>query len=472
MEIYPKENAENDLQYEMSPFPSDSGIKSPATLSSRSSRAALHARDPQEGAIIQELPPVDRGVKAWTFCMSSFVLEMMVWGFGYSYGIFQDYYTSHPPFDKASGVAISAVGTVSLAIQYGEVIFLSFMFGRYPDFLRIGMWSGLLLYFVALFCSSFATEVWQLILLQGVGVGIGGGLLYMPVIKLLSEWFSERRGLAGGIIFAGTGVGGFVFPFALNALLDRVGFRWALRIWAIGTSLFSAMALSCMRSRFPVPRYIAGQRRPRFIPPQLGFMRSPLFWAFAITNLLQGLSYFPVSLYIATFTRSISSQLTATVVLALFNSSAVVGQIVLGHLSDRFPYPVIMAVSALGSGLAAFFLWGFANAATFLYFFAVIFGGLSGGFSSTWPTAAVESAGEQPEYAGMALAGTAFFKGISAVIGPIISGLLLEAGKGSSMQSGFGRLGYGAVEIFVGSCSLATVVGSLAVASARHRVLP
>lgn len=55
-------------------------------------------------------------------------------------------------------------------------------------------------------------QVWQLILLQGVGVGIGGGLLYMPVIQLIPEWFSERRGLAGGIIFAGTGLGGQSFP--------------------------------------------------------------------------------------------------------------------------------------------------------------------------------------------------------------------------------------------------------------------
>lgn len=56
--------------------------------------------------------------------------------------------------------------------------------------------------------DSFRVQVWQLIPLQGVGFGIGGGLLYVPVIKLLSEWFSERRGLAGGIIFAGGGVGG------------------------------------------------------------------------------------------------------------------------------------------------------------------------------------------------------------------------------------------------------------------------
>ncbi|KAI0759368.1 MFS general substrate transporter [Trametes elegans] len=458
----------NDLQqdYEMSTLHG-----TPATLSAKSSRAALHISGPQEGATVQELPPVDRGLKAWTFCISGFVLEMMVWGFGFSYGIFQDYYTSHPPFDKSSGVAIAAVGTVALAIQYGEVLFLSFAFGRYPEYMRIGMWLGLALYFASLFCSSFATEVWQLILLQGVGVGVGGGMLYMPVIKLLPEWFSERRGFAGGIIFAGTGVGGFVFPFVLNALLDKVGLRWTLRIWALGTSFFSAIALFGMRSRFPIPKYTTGHRRPRLIPPQVGFIKNPLFWTFSITNLLQGLSYFPVSLYIATFTRSISTPLTSTVVLALFNVSAVVGQIIMGLLTDRFPYPVIMVTSALGSALAAFFLWGFADAAIFLYFFAIIFGGLSGGFSSTWPNAAVESVGGQPEYAGMAFSGTAFFKGISAVIGPIISGLLLQAGTESSYAGGFGRFGYGAVELFVGSCALATGLGSVAVAMARQRVL-
>ena len=55
---------------------------------------------------------------------------------------------------------------------------------------------------------TLETQIWSLMLLQGVGFGIGGGMLYMPIINLLSEWFVQRRGLAGGIIFAGSGVGG------------------------------------------------------------------------------------------------------------------------------------------------------------------------------------------------------------------------------------------------------------------------
>ncbi|KAH9932744.1 MFS general substrate transporter [Epithele typhae] len=456
-----------ELQFIDGPTPADT----PLTFSAQSSMNALRAVDPQDGVNVQELPAADGGVRAWTFCAAGFVLEMMVWGFGFSYGIFQEYYTSHPPFESASSVSVTAVGTISLAIQYGETVALSLIFSRYPDYLKHSMWFGLALYFASLFASSFATQVWQLIALQGVGVGVGGGLLYMPVIRLLPEWFSERRGLAGGIIFAGTGVGGFVFPFVLNTLLNKVGLRWTLRVWAIGTSLFSGIALFGMRSRFPVPKFTAGQRRPKFLPPQVDFIKSPLFWSFIFTTVMQGLSYFPVSLYIATFTKSISDQITATAVLALFNSSAVVGQVILGHLSDRWAYPSIMVVSGLGSALGAFFLWGFASSSIALYFFATVFGALSGGVSATWTNAASECVRGKPEFAGMAFSGFAFFKGISAVVGPIIAGLLLEAGRGASMGHGFGRFGYGAVELFVGSCALVSSFGGVAVALSRQRVL-
>ena len=48
----------------------------------------------------------------------------------------------------------------------------------------------------------------HLIFLQGVLFGISGGMLYVPIVRLIPEWFSERRGLAGGIIYAGGGFGG------------------------------------------------------------------------------------------------------------------------------------------------------------------------------------------------------------------------------------------------------------------------
>ena len=93
----------------------------------------------------------------------------------------------------------------------------------------------------------------------------------------------------------------------------------------------------------------------------------------------------------------------------------------------------------------------------------------SGGFSSTWTNSAAECAGSKPELIGLAFSGVSFVKGISAVIGPVISGFLLQAGGGITTGSGFGRFGYGAVEIFVGSCAFACGLGSIVIALARKQ---
>ncbi|KAI0072284.1 MFS general substrate transporter [Panus rudis PR-1116 ss-1] len=449
------------ISYEMSNFPSEASSR----IFNNGTTASLNSGEVNG----QELPPVDRGTKAWMFCLSAFVLEAIVWGFGFSYGIFEAYYISHPPFNTAPHIAISAVGPIALAIQYAEGVFISLWLGRYPDYLKLTMWFGLVLCSLSLLLSSFVSQAWLLILLQGVCFGIGGGALYWPVMVLVSEWFVQRRGLAGGIIFAGSGIGGFVFPFIVNGLLDSVGMRWTLRTWALIEFVAGGLALLGVKSRTPTPKFRRGQPRPRFIPPRMQFLNKAVFWTYSATYLLQSMSFFPVSLYLAVFTTSFGSSLSATIVLALFNIAGVIGQIIMGYLSDLFPYPWIMFVSTLGSGIAAFTLWGFANTLTAVYAFSILFGGLAGGFSSVAFAAANDSANPNPEQAPMAMGAFTTVKGVAAVIGPIISGLLLNAGKSSSFGS-YGKFGFGPVEIFVGSCAVASSITSLLVAATRPQM--
>ena len=69
-------------------------------------------------------------------------------------------------------------------------------------------------------------------------------------------------------------------------MLDNIGLRWTLRIWAIGSTVIIGIALFGIRPRLPVPKFTGGRERPRFIPPQLGFMTSPLFWS-VVSNILR-----------------------------------------------------------------------------------------------------------------------------------------------------------------------------------------
>jgi MFS family permease len=55
-------------------------------------------------------------------------------------------------------------------------------------------------------------------------------VFYMPAPTLIFEWFQAKRGIAAGVVYAGTGIGGATFPFVMQTLLDRIGYRNALII--------------------------------------------------------------------------------------------------------------------------------------------------------------------------------------------------------------------------------------------------
>lgn len=56
--------------------------------------------------------------------------------------------------------------------------------------------------------TSLAREYYQVFLAQGICVGLGGGMLYVPSIAAVSASFEEgKRPLVVGIIGSGAGVG-------------------------------------------------------------------------------------------------------------------------------------------------------------------------------------------------------------------------------------------------------------------------
>ncbi len=55
--------------------------------------------------------------------------------------------------------------------------------------------------------TSLCHKYWQFVLAQGVIVGIGNGLLFLPSIAIVPEYFSKRKALASGIVAAGSSLG-------------------------------------------------------------------------------------------------------------------------------------------------------------------------------------------------------------------------------------------------------------------------
>jgi len=52
--------------------------------------------------------------------------------------------------------------------------------------------------------SAQATSLTGLYLTYGLFCGIGTGIVYVGIIGLMVRWFPDRRGLATGVVAAGT----------------------------------------------------------------------------------------------------------------------------------------------------------------------------------------------------------------------------------------------------------------------------
>jgi MFS family permease len=111
--------------------------------------------------------------------------------------------------------------------RYAVTIVVGPLCSRYREYRVILQYTGLLLAVLGILLSGFASKPWHLIVTAGIIYPIGATVLWMPIATLTFEWFAARRGLATGILYAGTGLGGAVFPIVMQTLLDKYSYKAA-----------------------------------------------------------------------------------------------------------------------------------------------------------------------------------------------------------------------------------------------------
>lgn len=183
---------------------------------------------------------------------------------------------------------------------------------RWPTHRMLMTLAGLTLITVSLVLASSSTQVTELVLTQGALYGIGGAFVYNPFIFYLDEWFIERKGLAFGILWAGTGISGTIIPVVMDWGLGTYGFRKTLRAWAAvmvcwlsftapslaGTQLIPWQFVAILpliyvtKPRLPIPA------KGTVKPLHLDFFRNTTFWIFQVGNALEGLGYFMPCIYL------------------------------------------------------------------------------------------------------------------------------------------------------------------------------
>jgi MFS family permease len=102
----------------------------------------------------------------------------------------------------------------------------------------------------ALVLSLGMTEVWQLVLLWGVVIGIGTGMTALVLgATIATRWFTARRGLVVGIMTASVATGQLLFLPLLASLTERFGWRLALGFVCIMLGVAALAVALAMRDR-------------------------------------------------------------------------------------------------------------------------------------------------------------------------------------------------------------------------------
>ena len=309
-----------------------------------------------------------------------------------SYGVLQEQYTAHLQLQGSSRLT-GAIGTTLSGVLYISLPFLSTLFSsRLSRWRRSAAVVGLIISGAGLVISASSTAVWHLLVTQGILCGLGSALVYSPTTLYLDEWFIRRKSYAYGVILASKNVVGTGTPFLTPALLGRLGLQNTLRIWGVIT-LSGILVIPLMH-----PRTASGSNSEPHATRRTPwkFLTHPTFYIFHIANIVFSSGYGLPQTYLTSYARQVLhlSPVESSLMLALFNLPGIFSSVAFGMLGDGIrlfgaysltPF-AITSLSAIGSALSAFLLWGLAarSGVVGLALFSAVYGFFAGAYSATW----------------------------------------------------------------------------------------
>ena len=296
--------------------------------------------------------------------------------------------------------------------------------------------------------ATWVSQPWHLYLTLGVLVGTSVMLTYIGHSMFLPNWFVRRRGLAIGIAFSGVGVGSILLLPWLQRLIDEQG--WRAACWALAALLLVVV--------LPLNFFFQRQR-----PEELGLtpdgdastgtspdkpaagdnvvdqtwaatewtlplaMQTRRFW-WLFTGFVSGLFvWYAVQVHQTKYLREIGfSAESAAYALGLVALIGIVGQILLGHLSDRIGREWVWTFSFVGFGLCYLLLLAMRQRPwlSLMYLMVAAQGFLGYGITAVY--AAIPSELFQGKRYGTIFGMLSLASGLGAAAGPWITGAIYD----------------------------------------------
>lgn len=304
--------------------------------------------------------------------------------------------------------------------------------------------------------ASLSEYVWEFVLTQGLLVGLGTCMAYVPTMSVAPTWFDKRRGLAMGIVISGSACGAMIWPPVLRAITSSIGFRNALRISGCLVVLFVPLAGFALRwepnFKAKVRHQVAG------LSKTTGWLKVPLvnwqvarskkFVAQAMGCFLQSAGYATPLFFYAAFARSLGySDKMGDNFITISNASNFVSRIAVGYAADKLGRLNVLFFTTIMSSVAVFAFWlpaTFAGASVsqasadgLFIMFTIAYGCFGSAYIALFPASLIELFGVQHF---TSVNGALYLiRGMGALLGTPLTGLLLPGQSALSSPFSYER---------------------------------
>nr|XP_034334461.1 uncharacterized protein LOC117691801 isoform X2 [Crassostrea gigas] len=363
--------------------------------------------------------------RAFLVCFSLLLSRAFVNGVLHSWGFFLVAFVRDMNSSRERAAWIGSVA-YGLSMTFGPVA--SALVNRFGH--RVVMITGGILCSVAVFGSSFVTELGQMFGSFSVIYGIGACMSISPTMTIAPNYFDKYMTLAVGLMTAGSSVGTLIMAPLSQALIDAIGWRNTFRCFA-GTCLFSA-ACCCLVRPLPsaateTPLETIKQSPAGKLMKELKLWKNRVFiiWTCAVTCVMFG--YYIPYVHLVSYAQDIGipPEKGSMLIMVLGISTAIgrimFGKIVgLGVLNRLHMHQLSMVVTG-----TAVMMLPMIRSFTGIILYVVIIGLVDGCYVVLLPVLTVSlMAGENSVTAWGFLIGTS---SVTFTLGPPVAGALYDA---------------------------------------------
>lgn len=337
---------------------------------------------------IQSGSPIFYG---WFVVAAAFAVMLVGFGSAYSFSAF---------VDALQNEFAASRGSVSMVFSLAGFLYFGFGVLSGPLADRWGARRlailGMALVGTGLMAAGFARSLTEVYVAYGLGVGLGVGCSYVPVVGTVQRWFVKRRGFASGLAVSGIGVGTLVMPPLAALLIDAMGWRNAY--FALGgIAVVLGVGMSLLIENDPRNRGLAPDGRP--LPSDAGHapvsqppgatvgeaIRSRQFIVLYAACMICSFGVFVPFVHLVPYAMDHGIAATsAALLIGAIGVGSTAGRFFLGGLADQIGRPVAHLLMFVGMALALI-IWAASTALWSLAAFAFVYGVFYGGWVAVLP---------------------------------------------------------------------------------------